>query len=64
MVTDHEMHMEAIRLFEENERLRRKLHEIHDITQDMTLHIECWEKLQNIAATSASALSPADGGGK
>ena len=60
MVTDHEI--EALRLLEENERLRRKLQEIHDITQDTTLHIECWEKLQNIAATSASALSLTGGG--
>ena len=37
--------------------LVKKLEEIHDITQDTTLHIECWQKLQNIAATAASALS-------
>ena len=52
---------ESLRLFEENERLRRKLEEIHDITQDTTLHVDCWQKLQNIAATSASALSLQDG---
>jgi hypothetical protein len=37
--------------------LRSKLVEIHDITQDTTLGVECWQKLQNIAATAASALS-------
>ena len=42
-------------------RLRKKLEEIHDITQDTTLHIECWQKLQNIAATAASALSFSSG---
>ena len=41
----------------ENERLRRKLEEIHDITQDTTLNVECWQKLQNIEATATSALS-------
>jgi hypothetical protein len=37
--------------------LVKKLEEIHDITQDTTLHVECWQKLQNIAATAASALA-------
>jgi hypothetical protein len=41
-------------------RLRKKLEEIYDITQDTTLHFECWEKLHNIAATAASALSSAN----
>lgn len=55
---------------DEIERLRKKLEEIHDITQDTTLHVECWQKLQNIAATAASALTPSHradadvGGGK
>src|ERR1035437_10217600 len=44
------------------ERLCKKLEEIHDITQDTTLGVECWQKIQNIAATAASALFPADGG--
>lgn len=88
MVTDHEMRMEALRLFEENEklsvmladatrrledsndilaklidaeaalrRMRQKLEEIHDITQETNPRIECWEKLQNIEATAASALA-------
>jgi len=37
--------------------LVKKLEEIHDITQDTTLSVECWQKLQNIAATAASALA-------
>lgn len=43
-------------------RLRRKMEEIHDITQDTTLNVECWQRLQNIAATAASALAPANRG--
>ena len=40
------------------ERLRRKLEEIHDITQDTPRSgVECWQKIQNIAATALSALA-------
>ena len=35
----------------------KKLEEIHDITQDTTLGMECWQKIQNLAATAASALA-------
>ena len=37
-------------------RLEKKLTEIHEITQDTTLSVPCWQKLQNIEATAASAL--------
>jgi len=37
--------------------LVKKLEEIHDITQDTTLGVECWQKIQNIEATAASALA-------
>jgi hypothetical protein len=62
MVTNHEMRMHALELFEENERLYRKLNEIHDIAQDTTLGVECWQKLQNIEATASSALRSRDVG--
>jgi hypothetical protein len=42
---------------EQRDALVKKLEEIHDIAQDTTLHVECWQKLQNIAATAASALA-------
>jgi hypothetical protein len=37
------------------ELLRKKMEEIHDITQDTML--PSWQALQNIAATASSALS-------
>lgn len=40
---------------EEVSRLRRKLEEIHEISQDVT--VSSWAALQNVAATAASALS-------
>ena len=56
MATDHEMRRDALRLYEENIRLRKAIEVIHDITQDTTLNVPCWQHLQNIAATASQTL--------
>lgn len=43
----------------ENEWLRGKLTEIHEISQDT--NAPAWQLLQNIAATASRALLPKDG---
>ena len=56
MVTDHEMRMEALRLYEENERLRKALESIiRDINEYERLNnlapnsgrTECWDSVAN-----------------
>ena len=56
MATDHEMRREALRLYEENIRLRRAIEVIHDITQETNLNVPCWQAMQNIAATASQTL--------
>ena len=47
----------VVKAVNSHDALVKKLEEIHDITQDKTLDVLCWQKLQNIAATAASALA-------
>ncbi len=52
--------LEILELRAEINRLRRKLREIHEISQEHNL--PAWQVIDNIAATAASALPPAERG--